>query len=309
MASRLIRLGISFGLLAVLAFAVADPRDLARLIGRVRLPELLLVTGIVAGDRVLMAYKWRLLLLARRVPLGFWTAVRAYFATTFAGLFLPVTVGADAIRVLAVRRFGVYDVTASIFVERLVGVIAVATLAMVSSTLLLGWLSGLEPRRVAILVSGTALVGLVGFVVSLWGVGGWIGKRLGDESRLSKFWAAYLAYREHPGVLLIFYLLSIVESLLPVFGMYVIARGLGLDLPLGVLVATIPVALTIARLPITLGGFGVQELTFVYLVGLFDIPPTEALAVMIVGDAVLILTLLPSAFDTSMLSLRRSTPS
>ena len=306
MALRIIRFGVSLGLLAVLVFAVADPRDLAGLIGRVRLPELFLATAIVAGDRVLMAYKWRLLLLARRVPLDLWTAIRAYFAATFAGLLLPVTVGADAIRVLAVRRFGVYDVAASIFVERLVGAVAVATLAMACSTLVLGWLSGLAPRRVALLVTGAALVGLVGFIASLWLVGEWIGRRLGDGSRLSKFWAAYLAYRGHPSALLLFYCLSVFESLLPVFGMYVIGRGLGLDLPLGVLVATIPVALTIARLPISLGGFGVQELSFVYLVGLFGIPATEGLAVMLVADAVFILTLLPSAFDTSMLNLRRS---
>ena len=304
MALRIFRLGISFGLLAVLAFAVADPRDLARLIGGVRLPGLFLAAAIAAGDRVLMAYKWRLLLRARRVPLDFWTAVRAYFATTFAGLLLPVTVGADAIRLLAVRRFGVYDVAASIFVERLVGAIALTTLATASSTLVLGWLSGLEPRRVALLIIGAALVGLVGLIMSLWLVGEWIGRRLGDGSRLSKFWAAYLTYREHPSTLLLFYLLSVFEPLLPVFGMYVIGRGLGLDLPLGVLVATIPVALAIARLPISIGGFGVQELSFVYLVGLFDIPATEALAVMLVGDAVFILTLLPSAFDTSMLNLR-----
>ena len=306
MALRIFRLGVSFGLLAILAFAVADPRDLAGLIGGVRLPELFLATAIAAGDRVLMAYKWRLLLLARRVPLDLWTAVRAYFAATFAGLLLPVTVGADAIRVLAVRRFGVYDVAASIFVERLVGAVAVATLATASSVLILSWLSGLEPRRVALLVTGAALMGLVGFIVSLWLVGEWIGRRLGDGSRLSKFWAAYLAYRGHPSTLLLFYLLSVFESLLPVFGMYVIGRGLGLDLPLGVIVATIPVALTIARLPISLGGFGVQELSFVYLVGLFGVPATEGLAVMLVGDAVFILTLLPSAFDTSMLNLRRS---
>ena len=306
MAGGFVRFGISVGLLAVLALVVADPRDVGRLIAGARLPELLAAAAIVAGDRVLMAYKWRLLLLARGVRLDLWTAVRAYFATTFAGLFLPVTVGADAIRVLSVRRLGVYDVTASILVERVVGVIAVATLAVVSSTLLVGWLSGLEPRRVAALVTGTAVVGVGAFIASLWGLGDWVGRRFAEGSRASKLWSAYLAYRQHPGTLLVFYLLSIGESLLPVAVTYIIGHSLGIDLSLGVLVATVPVALTIARLPISLGGFGVQEFSFVYLVGLFGVAATEGLAVMIVGDAVLILTLLPSAFDVSMLNLRRS---
>ena len=70
--------------------------------------------------------------------------------------------------------------------------------------------------------------------------------------------------------------------------------------------ATIPLALTVARLPISLGGFGVQEASFVYLAGLLAFEPSEALTTMLVTDAALVLTLLPAAFDVRMLNLRRS---
>ena len=63
MALGIFRLGVSFGLLAVLA--VADPRNLTQLSGGVRLPASFPATATAAGDRVLTTYKWRLLLLAR----------------------------------------------------------------------------------------------------------------------------------------------------------------------------------------------------------------------------------------------------
>jgi hypothetical protein len=64
----------------------------------------------------------------------------------------------------------------------------------------------------------------------------------------------------------------------------------------------------VARLPVSLGGFGVQEASFVYLAGLLGLGRADALATMLVVDAVLVLTLLPAAFDVSILRQQRSTP-
>jgi uncharacterized membrane protein YbhN (UPF0104 family) len=68
-----------------------------------------------------------------------------------------------------------------------------------------------------------------------------------------------------------------------------------------------PLALMIARLPVSLGGFGVQEASFVYLAGLLGLGASDAVAVMLVMDAVLILTLLPAAFDVSILKRQHTT--
>jgi hypothetical protein len=86
---------------------------------------------------------------------------------------------------------------------------------------------------------------------------------------------------------------------------YVAARGHRLEIPINALVATNPLALTLARLPISLGGFGVQEASFVYLAGLLGVPASDALATMLVSDAVLLVTLAPAALDVSMLNVRR----
>ena len=101
--------------------------------------------------------------------------------------------------------------------------------------------------------------------------------------------------------------MSIVESLVPALVAFVVARGLNLDAPLWLFVSAIPVSLMVARLPVSLGGFGVQEASFVYLSGLQGMGRSDAVATMLIVDAVLVLTLLPAAFDVSILRQQRPT--
>jgi uncharacterized membrane protein YbhN (UPF0104 family) len=299
------RLALSIGLLALLAFVVVDPRTLLADVMRMSPIAFVLAVGLTALDRVVMAFKWWLLLQSQNVGIDLWTTIRAYFATSFAGLFLPVTLGADAIRVIAVRRFGVHDITASIVVERTIGLIAIATVAVVSCVLLASALAQVQVASLAALVLGVVVFGAAAFLMSIRLAGWWAARHEGEPSPFVRIAQAYSRYRDSRGTLFVFYLLSIVECFVPVAINYVVARGLGYAIPLEVFVAGVPLALTIARLPISLGGFGVQEASFVYLAGLMGVPTEQSLSTMLVSDAVLLVTLMPSAFDVSMLNLRR----
>lgn len=307
--SLALRLTVSIGLLALLALVVAEPRELLARLAGMRVPMLLAALALTAGDRVLMAFKWWILLGARRVAMPLAAAIRAYFASSFAGLFLPVTLGADAVRVLASRQYGVAEITASIVVERTLGAVGVVVVALGGCALIAGSLANVALRPIALAIGAIgAAVGL-GFAASLWIASRWTERpqRSPAPSTLHKLAVAYAAYAKHPGALTAFFLLSIVESLVPALIAFVTARGLGLDEPLWLFVAAIPVALMVARLPVSLGGFGVQEASFVYLAGLLGMGRSDAVATMLVTDAVLVLTLLPAAFDVSILRQQRPT--
>jgi uncharacterized membrane protein YbhN (UPF0104 family) len=305
MAGLALRLAVSAGLLAALVLVVAEPRTMVDVLGRLSPLWAMAALGLTVADRVLMALKWRLLLTSRGVALPALTAIRAYFATSFAGLLLPVTVGADAIRVMVVRRYGVYDVTASIVVERTLGALAVFSVAVAALAA-----AGSGPRigggaRLAMILGLTGLLAAL-FLLSLHLAARFgprlEGTKLAPAARLA---GAYAAYRGHGATLTAFYLLSVIECLFPVLITWAAARGLGFALPFTVFAVSMPLALIVARLPISLGGFGVQEAGFVYVAGTFGVQPTDALAIMLVADAVLMLALLPAAFDTDMLSLGR----
>ncbi len=301
------RLAVTVGLLLILVFLVADPREVWTLITNVGLPAMIGAILLSFLDRIIMAYKWWLLLRARELTVTLWMAVRCYLASSLYGLVLPVTVGADAVRVLAFRNLGMMEITASIVIERSLGVIAMGTVGLLSCLLLARAMIEVEVRSLALWLTVAMIAGTALFTASLWLADRWTTTRspAAAPSLIRKAVEAYGHYRRHPVLLTVFYLLSVGESLLSAVIAYVVAIGLGVPLPLYVLVATIPIALASARLPISLGGFGVQEASFVFLAGLVGVSSTNALTIMLIADIAMLIALLPSAFETSMLTLRR----
>lgn len=299
-----LRLTVTFGLLAVLLFVVADPGEVARRVRGVAPGALLLAVGLSALDRVLMAYKWWLLLRARRLAVTLEIAVRAYFASSLYGLVLPVTVGADAVRIVALRHAGIPDVTASIVIERALGFIAMGSVALLSSLLLATAVADNTVRSLGVLLLAVVVVSGALFAVSLavadraakWDRAPAVARRVAE---------AYGVYRRHPGVLALFYGLSVLESLVCAGTAWILAAGLGIPLSLPIAVATVPISLAVARLPVSLGGFGVQEAAFVFFAGLVGISRNDAFSIFLLIGAAMLAALLPSALDTQMLMLRR----
>ena len=299
------RLTVTTGLLGLLVIVVADPREIAMIIANAKPVPMVAAVALSAADRVAMAYKWWLLLRARRLSVGLWIAVRCYFASSLYGLVLPVTVGADAVRIVALRQLGMLEVAASIVIERWLGVIAMASVSVISCLLLATTVTEFAVQSIALWLLGGIAVALGLFVTSLLVAERWAIGRTAASSRLRKAAEAYSTYRRHPGALAVFYGLSVAESLMSAVVAYVVAIGLGIPLPLYVCVATVPLALASARLPISLGGFGVQEASFVFLAGLAGISSANSLSIMLVMDLAMLVALLPSVLDGSMLTLRR----
>ena len=63
------------------------------------------------------------------------------------------------------------------------------------------------------------------------------------------------------------WLAALLQHFLRVGSLACLAAGLGLGIPFMILFAVTPAALLMAMLPISLGGWGIRELTFVYFLG------------------------------------------
>ena len=127
----------------------------------------------------------------------------------------PVTLGADAIRVLAVRDYGIHAVTASIVVERALGAVAVVTAALLSCALMA---YGLTTQRMTVVAAslGTGVAVLAAaFLASLWLAARWGTRQGAAGSMISQVATAYAGYRRHPMTLVTFLMLSMVESSCP----------------------------------------------------------------------------------------------
>ena len=74
----------------------------------------------------LMAFRWRLLLSAKRIDVPIAWLTRTYFVALFAGQFLPAAIGGDAVRAVELgrRTHDAPEAVASVLIDRLVGLVS-----------------------------------------------------------------------------------------------------------------------------------------------------------------------------------------
>jgi uncharacterized membrane protein YbhN (UPF0104 family) len=219
---------------------------------------------------------------------------------SFAGWFLPMTVGADVVRVAALAGGGrTAGLVASVLLERTIGALAQAVLALISlgTLIALGLGADVGPaERWA--VGGAVLAAFLAFPFS-FRLAGWAARRVsadhGPWRLVRKLGEAYAGYAASPRLVVAFFGLTLLEGCLPVAIHYLVGRALGLDPGWTFYIATVPLVFMVARLPVSLGGLGVLELSFVYLATLLGLGRTEAFSIAVVAEGLVILCLTPGA--------------
>ena len=313
-----LRLLLSSGLVVFLLYTVDVGETLAVLIhGQ---PIYLFLAFIIAlGDRVLMAYKWTLLLKPKGIRLPMTSAIGTYWVSSFLGVFLPATVGSDALRVYAVVRggYGTADVISSIVIERALGFIALFTFVLVSIILSIAvfgqhFFSGmwnLFGIFAALLMLCTAAVYLSLNTAVLRRLNTAVVRR-GVHVEHHKFVAkarelyqSYAAYRHYKATLFTFLALSLIETLFPLFWTYFLALAFNIHVPLLYFFILVPITLVLVRLPISLDGFGIQEGAFVYFLGLIGVARSEAFSLGLGSHILAIVSLLPGGLLYSVCGL------
>ncbi len=298
----LINVAVSAVLVAVLVWLV-DLRSLGALL--LSANPLLIAAAVVAAfaDRALMIGKWYPLLRAQGVDIPWLRAARVYLATSFAGFFLPSSVGGDVVRAVALGRQQkkIVEIAASIAMERLLGLSASGVLAAVALAMALTasvplWF--LLPWALAAMAAALAAVGLPLAPRLSTHVRRWFEAH--PHSRLAriglKFGAAYGLYRHHVRQLLIVGALSVIEQCFPILVFWILAHALDIAVsPIALIIAT-PLALFVGRLPVAVAGIGVLEGALVFLLGLFGVPAVGAISIAVAGRVVEIIATLPGAF-------------
>ena len=287
-----LRLAVTVFVLVWLVRELGGLDTLAAQLLAVPAPVVVAVLVVNTLDRLLMTYKWLRLLRVRGEDLPLLQATRIYCAAMVWGMFLPATVGADAVRTLCVRREGVggSDVVATILVERALGFLASLLLGL-AGLLAIGYLEDLPPAlepaawlATAILASGTAVLALSLDERTF----GWLDRRvyapLGRMplvGAIRRIHESYRAFRHERRELRLFFGLSVAEQLAPAVGVWLLAWGLGSPPSPVYVAAAVAISYVVARTPISLGGIGVLEGMLVYLLVLGGMEGDRALAVSI----------------------------
>jgi uncharacterized protein (TIRG00374 family) len=132
---------------------------------------------VILAGQVAYAWRWRLLLTAAGVNAPFTVVVRQQFVGIFANNFLPSTVGGDLAKVyLLGRDHGYRAVTASVVLDRLLGLALLALLASIILWALPMPSRILEAARGTVTsIAGVALVALALTALDTRGLAGRVG--------------------------------------------------------------------------------------------------------------------------------------
>ncbi len=90
--------------LLVLLLWLAHPARIWDTLSQTRLRWFLPAVAVTVATVPMMAWRWKLLLSAKRLPTPLGWLTRTYFVALFAGQFLPAAIGGDAVRAVELGR-------------------------------------------------------------------------------------------------------------------------------------------------------------------------------------------------------------
>ncbi|WP_281826344.1 lysylphosphatidylglycerol synthase transmembrane domain-containing protein [Jannaschia rubra] len=237
---------------------------------------LVLAVAMQVLGAAIVALRWQRLLAVRGVTPGFrylWTSTVSAF---FFRQFLPSVVGGDAIRSYDAWRAGATPgfTALSLVVDRLFGLLTLIGFAAVAAVSMRRVVEGLPGLW---LTTGIALA-IVGGGLALLMLPGQIPLPARSPARLRRIVEGMRAFDGARGIVGPCLGLSILLQVNVVTFYWVLSQALGLGVPYGAFYAIVPIAIFAMMAPFTINGIGVREVVFIFLLGLWGVDESMALA-------------------------------
>jgi uncharacterized membrane protein YbhN (UPF0104 family) len=279
-----LKIVVSAGLLIYLLAFQVDREQLWGILRQARWSYLAAATVLMIVGTALRAVRWQVLLQALDIQVPLRRLVHLYFVGSFFNIFLPTGLGGDAIRMaeLAHSTKRGPEAVGTTLVDRATGLWVLFVLALLA----LPFSHTLLPQGWAPVVT----LGTLGGVIGGWLVMGtplipWMGGkvRLPAQEKLERFYrsVAQLGYPALARACLV----SLIFDLLLIAFNVLIAASLHVDQPLGIFLLFTPLISFSLALPISFGGLGVREQTYILLFGPLGVSDTAAVAMSLTNYA------------------------
>lgn len=291
---------------ALLAYLFTTKTNLGALLNRVRTGDpLLFALAVVLYSAMLAlsAWRWRLLLKAKGLPVPLSRLTSSYLVASFFNNFLPTNIGGDVIRVRDSSR--------------LTGTTAATSLAVVAVDRILGFGALYVLAAFAFVLGGPGVRHLAGARVVLLGLFlvfaclAWVFFRPGSASRLMALsglnhlpWAreqfetiqaAVHVYRERLGTVWAAFAASLALQTFSVLYYFAVARALRIALPLSACFLMVPLCTLLQTVPVSFNGWGLREALFTHYFDQIGLPSDSAIAFSVVGAGLIVLLSLSGA--------------
>ncbi len=291
-----LRFVLTIGLLIYLVWQ-ADPLLIWEKLHTVHLSWLMLALLLQFGGVALSSFKWRIILSAHNQQQPYTWLLNTYLVGQFANNFLPTGVGGDAVRAVQLgRKIGSYSQSsASIFVDRLTGFLALSLIANTALMLTYSGLAGFHltaanPADHEFLNDTVLFLITIGFTVAGIGavagcfVAPWLSTTFGKHlpsfirSPVERIAKSLSDYFPKGKALIVVLFLSFSFQLLWVVINFVCGQALGIEAPFLIYALIAPITDILGLVPIFVNNMGARELVFTFFLFYVGVPKATALA-------------------------------
>jgi glycosyltransferase 2 family protein len=274
---------------ALLHFALRDA-NFSGLVSRVGTSSLAWIGLAITATFVQIfigALRWREIGADCSAPLQIAQAIRFNLIGSFFNQTLPSAIGGDAVRLWLLARGGAgwRAATYSIFVDRALGLIALATIVVASLPWSFGLIKNADGRSALLFVGLVALAAGVGFLVLArlpwpWLKSSWATQHLHACSVVAN---RLIFSRDHGPKLAA---LSLLIHLLAAVIAWCVARSIAAPVLLEQALLLVPPVMLITMVPISIAGWGLREASMGLAFGYAGLPTSDGVDVSLLFGAV-----------------------
>jgi uncharacterized membrane protein YbhN (UPF0104 family) len=231
--------------------------------------------------------RWRVIGAECGAPLATRQAMRFNLIGTFFNQTLPSSIGGDAVRLWLVARGGAgwRAATYSIFVDRAIGLIALAIVIVASLPWSYHLISDPHGRSALLFVDFAALAGGMGFLVLGRLPWPWLKRWWGTHHlhACSVIANRVIFSRKHGPAIAV---LSVLVHVLAVVIAWCVVQSIAAPVVFSQIFQLVPPVMLITMLPISIAGWGVREATMGLAFGYAGLMPNEGVNVSLLFGAV-----------------------
>ena len=264
-------------------------------IQRIPIWVLLLSQALIFVSRFFVSSRWHVLLQSAGADISARQSIRITFAGLFASNFLPTTIGGDVVRLAGTLKLNIDSAvsTASLIVDRLVGMLGMGMVLLISLPALLNSRL-LEGFNISTSDFGRPTIAAIS-------IGNWWQKIRGKTLRfLYRLKEALSIWISHPRGLLYSLGFTWLHMLCFFGSIWLLLWGLGEDVPFLVVGGLYSIVYFITLLPLSINGYGIQEVAMMYMLSsVGEVSMANGLTVALLFRTMVILASIPGAFFLS----------
>ena len=303
----------------VIIFSKIHPSELQKHFAEVAPGWVLAAWLTVLAEPVLVGVKWNLLLREKGINLGLLRIVRIVFTSNFLSVAVPVSVGADALRLMMVTgaQQSFTHAAGALVADRILGALAIMVLSLIGVAWAGAALLGAQTLW-SILVIAAVVLTLIGLLLSplpvfwvpllkrgLAGRGNFAARLVAIAERAVAVHESLTSFRHHPGQLAKVFTLNLLAQVLRVFQIVLLFRAVGHPVPVSQAAAFVPIINMFTLLPISYFGLGVKEGAFLYFFGRAGLAKALCLTVSFITYPLILGAMLPGALFALLDAVRR----